>query len=376
MSQSHYRVDSFHVNIEAGDAAIHILSSGPGTTKKRVVQRAIFIDGGTSHNHRPRQNVFTTIAFIEYVFQCQGELNTNGLPSLIFDAFIVTHWDADHFEGVLEYLKADIQFKVDSDGWDPAKTPLGLSRAWYTKDATTGRLTPRSWFYAPYWIDDSIRSKLRSLNDNFDIGGNDGNGNGTMTIKVVQTSTKKPFSAPEILKIRTGTERLLGRNFFDMTMDGSWKTEWSNMANVEGLLKKNRPSDPASHLQYEHVPGMYCVAVNGQALGYEPKATITDTNKSSIGIMVVWSNGTCGHYFAGDAESDLEVKLVHWAGRNRLVNGRVASVKLSHHGARTSNPPEMFRGFDPLNMIVSAGSSHGHPRESLIPRTIYTLDDG
>ena len=360
-----YRVDSFHINIGAGDAAIHILSSGPNTGSsitKRKVQRAVFIDGGTSHGGKPRWSISQAIFTIEFTFECQGQLKPgdSGNRYLIFDAFIITHWDEDHFAGILEFLKDDIQQLVDRQKGGSVTQPLGLSRAWYDKDTVTGKTVPSSWFYAPYWIDKhAIKEKLGGkLKDVFTRDTDD-----NMTITVTQAGTGMSISAPGMLKIRTDTERLLGRDFFNDSWDGSWQTQWGAMSSVQGLLNANPPSDPVPDLKIQNRAGMYCIAVNEQALKNDAAVMTTDTNKSSICIMIIWTSGFCSHYFAGDAHSKLEERLVHWAGRNEMINGGVPSIKLSHHGARTSNPESIFKGFVPRNIIVSAGSSNGHPRE-------------
>lgn len=86
----------------------------------------------------------------------------------------------------------------------------------------------------------------------------------------------------------------------------------------------------------------------------------TASNRSSIACLIMDYDGKPLHYFAGDAEHDVDTALAKWINPNDK-NFSIPAMKLSHHGSVTSNPEKMFTALRPANIIISAGESHGHP---------------
>ncbi|SPJ78223.1 uncharacterized protein FTOL_06612 [Fusarium torulosum] len=110
---------------------------------------------------------------------------------------------------------------------------------------------------------------------------------------------------------------------------------------------------------------MVCVAAERKIIGNTVDNFTTPTNMSSIVFLIVWLRPTIGfrvsHYFAGDAHTNLENAVANWIGA-----ASITSLKLSHHGASTSNPAENYAKFQPKNVIVSAGGQYGHPTWQVI----------
>ncbi|KAK0615568.1 hypothetical protein B0T17DRAFT_619207 [Bombardia bombarda] len=334
-----YRVDSFHINVDAGDGAIHILSK-PGTTTDgcRDVCKAVFLDGGKKDNGAWRDSIDTTILAIEQAFNCQSKYvlkNQNGRPYLLFDVFVVSHWDADHYEGVMEFLRADV-----------GKWPHGAANAKKTKVLracydTNGN--PKSYFFAPYFMDQSEGVKEK-FEHHFQVN---------TTKKTLDILSNDGFTwAKDTLLPRTKSAELLGRNFFDLReyddqidLDPPQADPWNYMTSIAKLVEIN--------------PLLPQLALGNNGV---TDKTLTETNKSSISNMIVWSNEHVSHYFAGDADAKLERRIIEWA------NCQVTNVKLSHHGSSSSTPlPYMFDTFNPKNMFASAGGGgYGHPRWELL----------
>ncbi|KAK0732483.1 hypothetical protein B0T21DRAFT_334666 [Apiosordaria backusii] len=348
----YYRVDSFHINVDAGDSAIHILSEPDPKGGKRKVRKAIFIDGGKSEESTWRATISDTIQDIETKFECQGPeklgKGTTERKMLKFDAFVVTHWDADHYEGLMDYLSnnlAEMKFKnkkkEDIKLWK-------LQRALYLDGGN-----PLSILFAPDTTGITSRNK-----ESFEIVKGD---NFTQNLTIYGGDNQE--DAEHALMLRTTTEDLLGRNLFD-TREIGWQlgtNEPKDIKTIKKLLDINAPRLLPPSKNYP-IPGMYCVAVNKEVLGQQFKIEITETNASSICIMIIWPSGRVSHYFAGDAHARLEHAITDWA------NCKVTSMKLSHHGASTSTPlPKMFDVFVPKNLLASAGGgSYGHPRWELM----------
>ncbi|GIZ45483.1 hypothetical protein CKM354_000864800 [Cercospora kikuchii] len=91
------------------------------------------------------------------------------------------------------------------------------------------------------------------------------------------------------------------------------------------------------------------------------------TNAASIITLLVWTDGHMSHYSAGDAQWEIENKIVAWiqAGQNPFQC--IRAVKLSHHGATYSTPLDLVHKFRPRSIIVSAsGRDYGHPVYELL----------
>lgn len=364
-----YHVDSYHINVEMGDGAIHLLlqiteEDGNVLTPPRVLS-AVLIDGG--HNrHAGLQNLKDTIQTIIDL----GYDDANGNPidnhdeshCLKFDAIIVTHWDQDHWCGMVRLFMDDVVAQI------VAGTPLDTLECRYLRyDGPTG--LPESVLYVPYWnftpgtaiseekgayegfsnIREDGPSPARFFLCDFDVEeDDDGDWRGTI---------------PNFLKVRIHKDwSFLGVNFF--TGDEIDIAQIPNIIHPQQLI-----AQPVHHTRIngEMRPGMYCIAAYRQYMG-PPLLEVVDkintrTNQLSIAAMIIWPDLQLSHYFAGDLSYDMEKKLVVWSGANSAAGRRVSAMKASHHGAAISTPVEMIQNFDPRSIILSAGNDYGHPRK-------------
>ncbi|KAF2465819.1 uncharacterized protein BDR25DRAFT_378525 [Lindgomyces ingoldianus] len=102
------KVHSWHININAGDSAIHLLVN-EGTTPKPTILGCVLIDGGKGANEKIK-TIKDVIAKIEKDYTLPaGDLN------LKFDSIVITHWDVDHWEGVVNLLVDDLSTKLRND---------------------------------------------------------------------------------------------------------------------------------------------------------------------------------------------------------------------------------------------------------------------
>ncbi|KAK6499507.1 hypothetical protein TWF506_004137 [Arthrobotrys conoides] len=103
-----YRVHSFHLNINEGDSAIHILVQHVGIGTKdavSVIKSAVLVDGGRE-------------SYADNIPQCWRMINQSlGYEpshdeSPYFDAIVITHWDGDHYRGVIQAIAADARSQI------------------------------------------------------------------------------------------------------------------------------------------------------------------------------------------------------------------------------------------------------------------------
>jgi hypothetical protein len=117
MMSAFYQVNSYYINVGAGDGAIHILSAAGTNYDRPIVLRAYLMDGGRGTSLAV---IEATIAWIEHHYICDGPFQS----TLKFDGFIITHWDGDHYEGVRSYLRNLIVAEYNCQGNDHAKQPF------------------------------------------------------------------------------------------------------------------------------------------------------------------------------------------------------------------------------------------------------------
>ena len=148
---STWRIDLFQITVPVGDCAIYLLVevSGMTRTSRNIVHGAVLIDGGkpekfcVSRIRNTIQLINSTYKFAEgQGFQDPGTDDTDGNRKLRFDSIVITHWDWDHYDGVLGILmdgfnltreKFEDELKTKfGDDWATTSTMLRLPN-WYCK---------------------------------------------------------------------------------------------------------------------------------------------------------------------------------------------------------------------------------------------------
>ena len=381
--EPYFGVASFFININTGDAAIHILYSRADALAMKRVERAILLDGGsqrTGVNHGvPHPNIDQTIIDIEEQFQCQGRPNAgrNGdRPRLIFDAFVVSHWDDDHAEGVMWFLLRDVEQQIQLN------IPLNqitLSRAWYEQPGNI----PQSYFYAPTWkhldhvkptwgavVWSSQFSNYFSTFYDTTIVPGDGQDQ-LMPNDAMLWITPDPGQPNQIIKklllMRIGME-LLGRNFFARehpNIDNGVRWKFTNISELLASVPPECPIQPEP--VNSNVPGFYCVGTNAFVLGGVTSVdSDTYKNETSICNLVIWGRSkSVSLYTAGDAPENLERHVANWIGYAPTDAKGVRIMKVSHHGGDTSSPRELWSHLKPFHVVCSAGdhATYCHPRK-------------
>ncbi|KAK7419843.1 hypothetical protein QQZ08_010677 [Neonectria magnoliae] len=405
-------VDTYQIGVPGGDCAIVLLVDQPPMRKRKdeesnhdyhhdvpflnddghkgTVLRAILVDGG--HDGRPgyygkvaADKIEKTIQDIESKYEFT---NYNGQKGLKFDAWIVTHWDRDHYCGALHLFWNSLlpdgtssRIRFDNEGvgrttlycptWDT--TQLGQS----TKFARGRHNLLGGFVLGPHqgWYicnpPKSSRHKLLSLTSlEYD---NLRNGN----------ETSRMFGT-----VVTGCDNLLGLDMFsgqlfndskDIPKFGS-DDESYRITNVCAAFKTrfgNLGGEPSYGLTNGYTllaeakrPLLICIGAMGQVMGSvsKPITEATGDNYASIMMVIVWVPNTptlnpshVSLFSGGDAHMDTEDLVLQF-----LQGYQVEVIKAGHHGARTSTSARMLKMMRPNKFIISAGKEYGHPSWQLL----------
>ncbi|KAK2459388.1 hypothetical protein APHAL10511_008593 [Amanita phalloides] len=335
-----YKVEYIQVNINVGDCEIILLLEEDKDGGKDRIKYAVLVDGGMGHPI-PLKNIKETFKKIA------GRLDRKyrRLYPFKLDAIVITHWDKDHYEGILKFL--------NNGFYDKGETVL---KQW-------GKLTR---LYVPY-----TPHNLKTFDDDFEVD------NGELkSIRDGKTETTKTTickyiadmpaedttlleGAPVAWNFDEQESQLIGRNLFT---DSRPTLDQGNTANPKALVDAHGAT----------VPGLYCVAANNRFLGVvngSEGGDKSNKNRSSIVCMVIHPDGTVSHYFGGDAHQEIECKIMEWTGFTTLTmqintvgdNDRIAIVKASHHGSYTATPTTMCQTYKPKYFVFSAGNMYQHP---------------
>ncbi|KAF5531684.1 hypothetical protein FMEXI_12830 [Fusarium mexicanum] len=308
-------VHSFHINVGAGDSAIHIRAKAsfatPTASPTYEYDRVVLIDGGDGNDAGCNR--------IQQLLVGLPSLYTNRpmAPMLPLDAIVFTHWDTDHWKGIHDLMKQN-QKKY---GNIPFLKPKD-------KDLTT--------IYAP---DDNFPNQCEFTLEN----------GAPPTITLGKSKNCAKFYHGKTL---------IGADFFEDFVPG-------NKTLPDGGAKGLYSTKEKGYKK----PAMFCVACNNVTISNHQisliDSPITVTNMRSIANIIVWPEGKVSHYFAGDLNWANESDIVDWIGKDVTI----PNVKLSHHGAKSSTPLNMLVQYKPTNVIISAGHRHGHPS----PETVLYL---
>ncbi|KAF5983341.1 putative transcriptional activator srcap-like protein [Fusarium bulbicola] len=413
-----WRVDSWHLNIDAGDSAIHVLVEI--VNNKLVPTKVVLVDGGFQHYG----------GF--WINKVRGKLKTHyGLPEDIkFDGLVVTHFDADHVGGIVQLFDDDIQNQwnrklqnKDEDQFNDQE----LNTKWEELMGaySPSFLNPGAHIYMPYWDDCHTEKELSNATGNVNrppaLWIRDANE--FRIEKKGSWLTAVGVQSPVIATIHAHHSTLIGFDFF-----------YGQQACTKSAGDLTDPKEVSKYLK-EHRPSMFCVMadmyicgnytykglekwgwdktdfgspfviVNGDMneeqakeaetsqdsdtnldsqsddpVGFIPKVD-TKNNNSSIACMIIWKNtekAQVSHYFAGDLSESTEQMVLKWStvpsaddAKKRLPT-KVKTMKMSHHGARQSTPFEMLYSFDPEYIFVSNGvrDDWRHPK----PEVLLAID--
>lgn len=326
MPYEDYDVLSYFINVGAGDSAIHILRQ----RKTKEVEAAVLIDGGRS----------TSASFVAgAIASIRAELNSK----FSFTSIVVTHWDLDHFEGLMKLLY---------NQWKTPQQPDSITP--YIKFNSTT-------FYCP-WKDVIA---LGSINDNMKVQEDEAGECYWLFFRLSSTSEWQPVCRAVVSTYAMGYDLFTRYDHTNKTLrpPSIWPSSLSQIYSyAPNLVAFQKPI----FLVYG-VDGLSFRDDNN--LWTAPSApTKLSRNDSSIMALVIWPKRDAAKpmrvslYTGGDVEQDpMEDGLVKWleADSGKL---KLDVVKASHHGSHYSTSEKLLMQ-DLQYLVISAGSQHGHPSE-------------
>lgn len=466
-------VHTFQINVPVGDCAIHLLvkktwrypketyvepsTQNPNEVfdwdlpkhrrlivhgkKRGTITRAILVDGGQDDTPNNRGNLAAerikkVIEAIEldYDFEyennnfsgTQGRDKNNasdiGSKQLMFDAWIVTHWDRDHWAGALQMIHDDIK-----ERYQPAIEPDASKDSLVAQD--TGNLSTYfkyddngncfSTLYAATWKRPKWENTPKGRKDAKEAWEHEhpkgaplifaqkvvklgpvGQQFGCVRINVWGSVGKKaPLDFASIdpdtgntkclsgllFRLVHGQEDLIGRDLFTghqlfdvphRIPDGFRnKSQDFNLASFIKHAAENHASKPN-----ERDPLFLCIGAEGSIMGYDGSSEktmvkgCTRDNRASIITAITWftkeldPNGykiRLSHLCGGDAHRNTEIRLLNFLTGPDKKPLAVEVLKASHHGSKDSTPAALLIACNPKKFIISAGRKYGHPRTCL-----------
>ncbi|KAL6895748.1 hypothetical protein HDV57DRAFT_521043 [Trichoderma longibrachiatum] len=354
-----YRVDSFHVAIAEGDSAIHLLVDDTDDKHPKVLS-AVLIDGGVDQARRHKDAslkredklpIYVAMEWIEENYVVDG-IDVRGTKKLAFDTIIITHWDQDHYDGIVKVLQKGAE-SIDE------AFQLGTILKWNPDG------TPASHFYCPNKDARRVGSReVKKMKNCFKA-----NADNTVSIQY-DDAGKEAWAVFAKFHADDGTNKVLGVDFFKndaAVMPGSDGTKLVSLLK-EKKLDAGRPAMLCVFANERHFASSSEISTLFSILVMKD-TSVTPTNQASIGALIVWE-GTptphISHYFAGDIGQTHESTMFNWiktAGVTQITN-----MKLSHHGSHFSTPLTTFNDFKPKNTLVPTPtySLHNHPTWAVI----------
>ncbi|KAK6518680.1 hypothetical protein TWF506_005817 [Arthrobotrys conoides] len=326
-----WKVDNWQIPVPLGDCSVHLL------TYDRKIKRAFIMDGGKKADQvTPAAAILKTLRLIDRKYG----------SSWLLDKWVVTHWDEDHYQGVLDLLASDDQ---------------------YVCRGTTKKFKKIRLFRDAYFI-----SSPRVF-----CGADPAYKNGPNTELDMSPFLRKihPLFGEYFGHTVWGNE-LLGVDLFTGRGLFPGISKYSDIQTGEISL-------------FEDAPRFTVLGANGYAVkGYgdlnasiHPKLNIVENlkeedeiskNETSILSLLHWGSKSA-YFTGGDGNPRAETEaIIPFLQQNKMLP--VNTFKLDHHGSSKENISQTINGpairvvstLEARNLLVTPGNQYGHPTYDLV----------
>lgn len=271
MSAPDISVHSLHINIGTGDSAIHLLVDLT-TAGRPTVLRACLIDGGECQESV--KAIKTTIDKIKERYTVPTSHNDPAAGIMRFDSVVITHWDTDHYKGIVLLMKDDFERQLQ-DIWkttsDKKKVEEKLREAGcrYFRYGPTGKSELLTTMYAPYWKGDGKNNRKGTIAGPTDRA-NEFLETNPLTFKFDRGKRPKGkiisanFEIPNLCKVFTDAEKMMGMNFLNNEAPDSLTMDYKVIKSPGALEEHVKITDGLP-------VGIYCIACCGVVMGHSAR---------------------------------------------------------------------------------------------------------
>ncbi|KAJ3456206.1 hypothetical protein MRS44_016229 [Fusarium solani] len=368
-------VDTYQIAVPNGDCSVHLLVQRTDILQGKIL-RSILMDGGNDGSASASHAADIIEVSLKMIW---ARYDPAGPQEIKFDAWVVTHWDNDHWAGSLKMF----QRNMDGNGRSNRMKYLGN--------------TPLSHLYCPNWVSvpkypavpDPPKADLlkKRPNDLFIKDDDKSNFNEEEGTGQVYFRNHIQDGYPLCIA-KWGHRQLLGMDFFtgnflwhylnqpmDKSADNARHDLLSTVNKMKSVVK-------VSNFQGAKYPRFVCIGVGGFVCGAKvdeaalrvalarKKITPADTWANMSSIISVLFFPEAAHlslYWGGDSITPIESPLA----KSPFFDGQKCSVaKWSHHGGKHSNPEELWQKLEPNNCVVSPNRTgqYLHPNPETIRR--------
>ncbi|KLO90536.1 uncharacterized protein LW93_10954 [Fusarium fujikuroi] len=341
-------VENFQVPVPLGDCSIHILIKD-----RESVEYAFIMDGAVDSGEYSASKAI--ILALDYVKRYLGSQYGIEEKKIRFNLWVVTHWDADHFRGMMDLIA---NFGEKNKKKRVKKNSKGIE---------VELPEPTGWM-AEIFVEDPFLYCGR---------------------------LEEPFTSQAVSEIPPGSEvqyriRLIGYLVEQSSLGFSLTAGESarGLDMLSGVKIFNADGTPEPSELDDSRPRFCIVGADGYGIAVPRFQQDVNRNQSSILAVLFWpgNDGQCCFYAGGDGFPELEIKIIsEFLKKSSIVklgNG-LDLLKLDHHGSSQENiyggdlrevkltrdmkiadmPIGIFRA---RNYLVTPGNLHGHPTYDVV----------
>ncbi|RKL34095.1 hypothetical protein BFJ72_g9582 [Fusarium proliferatum] len=342
-------VENFQVPVPLGDCSIHILIKD-----RESVEYAFIMDGGVDSGEYSASKAI--ILALDYVKRYLGSQYGIEEKKIKFNLWVVTHWDADHFRGMMDLI-ANFGEKNKKEGVKKNSKVI-------EEVEIPG---PTGWM-AEIFVEDPFLYCGR---------------------------LEEPFTSQAVSEIPSGSEvqyriRLIGylveQSLLGFSLTAGESARGLDM--LSGVKIFNADGTPEPSELDDSRPRFCIVGADGYGISVPRFQQDVNRNQSSILAVLFWpgNDGQCCFYAGGDGFPELESKIIsEFLKKSSIVKlgDGLDLMKLDHHGSSQENiyggdlrEVKLARGmkladmpigvFKARNFLVTPGNRHGHPTYDVV----------